>query len=320
MVGPKWRGSVDAMADLEYVRWIRRPELRRPHVVAAFTGWNDAADAASIAVKHLVESTGATPLADIDPEEFTDFATVRPHVRLGDGHTRHIVWPTVSMWSVSMETTDLILVLGPEPALRWKTFCRQIIGVAQTYQATSIISLGALLADVPHRRPTQVIGTSSDENLIDRHDLSRSRYEGPTGIVGVLNDAATKVGLPTASLWAAVPAYAAQIPSPKAASALIERLANIVDCDPLTLLLDSQIEQYESQIDDLISQDANLASYLDRLETMDDDDYDEDEDFSDDDDAAPTLHIEPSSLSDEPVDSDALMEEVERFLRSQRED
>ncbi len=308
------------MADLDNVRWIRRPELRRPHVVAAFTGWNDAADAASIALKHLVESMNATPLAEIDPEEFTDFATVRPHVRLGDGQTRHIVWPTVSMWSISTETTDLILVLGPEPALRWKTFCQQIIGVAQTYKAASIISLGALLADVPHRRPTQVIGTSSDENLMDRHDLSRSRYEGPTGIVGVLNDAATKVGIPTASLWAAVPAYAAQIPSPKAAAALIERLADIVDCDPLTLLLDAQTEHYEGQIDELISQDANLATYLERLESMEDDDeYDDEDDYSEDD-GNPSVHLETPLLSEESVDSDALMEEVEKFLRSQRDD
>ena len=304
------------MADLEYVRWIRRPELRRPHVVAAFTGWNDAADAASTAVKHLVEAMGATPLADIDPEEFTDFATIRPHVRLGEGLSRHIVWPTVSMWSVSADTGDLILVLGPEPALRWKTFCRQIVGVAQTYKASSIVSLGALLADIPHRRPTQVIGTSSDERLMDQHDLAKSRYEGPTGIVGVLNDAASRAGIPTASLWAAVPAYAAQIPSPKAASALIERLADIVDCDPLTLLLDAQVEQYEVQIDELINQDEQLANYLERLETMEDEEFEDDDDFSDDD----TAEVDTTSLAEENLDSDALMEEVERFLRSQRDD
>lgn len=304
------------MADLEYVRWIRRPELRRPHVVAAFTGWNDAADAASTAVKHLVEAMGATPLADIDPEEFTDFATIRPHVRLGEGLSRHIVWPTVSMWSVSADTGDLILILGPEPALRWKAFCRQIIGVAQTYKASSIVSLGALLADVPHRRPTQVIGTSTDELLMDQHDLAKSRYEGPTGIVGVLNDAASRAGIPTASLWAAVPAYAAQIPSPKAASALIERLADIVDCDPLTLLLDAQVEQYEVQIDELINQDEQLANYLERLETMEDEEFEDDDDFSDDD----TAEVDATSLAEENLDSDALMEEVERFLRSQRDD
>lgn len=304
------------MADLEHVRWIRRPELRRPHVVTAFTGWNDAADAASTAVKHLVEAMGATPLADIDPEEFTDFATIRPHVRLGEGLSRHIVWPTVSMWSVSADSGDLILVLGPEPALRWKTFCRQIIGVAHAYKASSIVSLGALLADVPHRRPTQVIGTSTDERLMDQHDLAKSRYEGPTGIVGVLNDAASRAGIPTASLWAAVPAYAAQIPSPKAASALIERLADIVDCDPLTLLLDAQVEQYEVQIDELINQDEQLANYLERLETMEDEEFEDDDDFSDDD----TAEVDTTSLAEEAVDSDALMEEVERFLRSQRDD
>ncbi|MFM8381047.1 MAG: PAC2 family protein, partial [Actinomycetota bacterium] len=226
------------------------------------------------------------------------------------------VWPTVSMWSVSTDSGDLILVLGPEPALRWKTFCRQIIGVAQTYKASSIVSLGALLADVPHRRPTQVIGTSTDELLMDQHDLAKSRYEGPTGIVGVLNDAANRAGIPTASLWAAVPAYAAQIPSPKAASALIERLADIVDCDPLTLLLDAQVEQYEVQIDELINQDEQLANYLERLETMEDEEFEDDDDFSDDD----TAEVDTTSLAEENLDSDALMEEVERFLRSQRDD
>ena len=115
------------MADLEHVRWIHRPELRRPHVIAAFTGWNDAADAASTAVKHLVENLGAAPLAEINPEEFTDFATIRPHVRLKTDSTRHIVWPTVSLWSVTSGDVDLILVLGPEPALRWKLFSEQIV-------------------------------------------------------------------------------------------------------------------------------------------------------------------------------------------------
>ena len=132
------------MADLEHVRWIRRPELRRPHVIAAFTGWNDAADAASMALKTMIEQMGAAPLAEIEPEEFTDFATIRPHVRLSDGMNRSIVWPTVSLWSVTSDDQDLILVLGPEPALRWKLFCKQIVDVARTYKAGSVITLGAL--------------------------------------------------------------------------------------------------------------------------------------------------------------------------------
>ena len=315
------------MADLEHVRWIRRPELRRPHVIAAFTGWNDAADAASMALKTLIERLGAAPLAEIDPEEFTDFATIRPHVRLSDASNRHIVWPTVSMWSVSSNDQDLILVLGPEPALRWKLFCKQIIGVAQTYQAQSLISLGALLADVPHRHPTQVLGTAVDQDMIDAHDLQRSRYEGPTGIVGVLNDSAQRAGLSSASLWAAVPAYAAQLPSPKAAAALIDRLAEIVGCDAPTAVLDEQYDEYEAAIDQIIENDPSMASYLERLENMDDeDDYEEDEysyDESDDDDMTPS---EPSSdivggpITEESLDSEAFLEEVEQFLRSQHDD
>ena len=316
------------MADLEHVRWIRRPELRRPHVIAAFTGWNDAADAASMALKTLIERLGAAPLAEIDPEEFTDFATIRPHVRLSDASNRHIVWPTVSMWSVSSNDQDLILVLGPEPALRWKLFCKQIIGVAQTYQAQSLMSLGALLADVPHRHPTQVLGTAVDQDMIDAHDLQRSRYEGPTGIVGVLNDSAQRAGLSSASLWAAVPAYAAQLPSPKAAAALIDRLAEIVGCDAPTAVLDEQYDEYEAAIDQIIENDPSMASYLERLENMDDeDDYEEDEysydESDDDDDTTPSdqsADVVGGPITEESLDSEAFLEEVEQFLRSQHDD
>lgn len=299
------------MADLDHIRWIRRPDLRRPYMVAAFTGWNDAADAASTALRHLIESTGAVPLAEVDPEEFTDFATVRPHVRLDSDSQRHIVWPTVAMWTLTVESIDLILVLGPEPALSWKMFCRQLVGVAQTYNAAGVVSLGALLADVPHRRDTHVIGTSTDQHFLDTFDLQRSRYEGPTGIVGVLNDMASRSGLLSAALWAAVPAYAAQIPSPKAASALLGRLSDIIGCHLPTLGLDEQTESYEDQIDSMISQDESLAKYLERLETMDDDEEDDDDE---------SFEIREAHLSDEIVDSDSLMEEVERFLRSQHDD
>jgi proteasome assembly chaperone (PAC2) family protein len=281
-----------------------------------------------MALKTLIERLGAAPLAEIDPEEFTDFATIRPHVRLSDASNRHIVWPTVSMWSVSSNDQDLILVLGPEPALRWKLFCKQIIGVAQTYQAQSLISLGALLADVPHRHPTQVLGTAVDQDLIDAHDLQRSRYEGPTGIVGVLNDSAQRAGLSTTALWAAVPAYAAQLPSPKAAAALIDRLAEIVGCDAPTAVLDEQYDEYEAAIDQIIENDPSMASYLERLENMDDeDDYEEDEysyDESDDDDdmtpSEPSSDIVGGPITEESLDSEAFLEEVEQFLRSQHDD
>jgi proteasome assembly chaperone (PAC2) family protein len=299
------------MADLDHIRWIRRPELHRPYMVAAFTGWNDAADAASMALRHLIETAGAAPLAEVDPEEFTDFATIRPHVRLDEDSQRHIVWPTVSMWTLTLDDKDIILVLGPEPALSWKTFCRQLVGVAQIYNASGLISLGALLADVPHRRDTQVIGTSTDAHFLDSFDLQRSRYEGPTGIVGVLNDMASRSGLHSASLWAAVPAYAAQVPSPKAASALLGRLSELIDTHLPTLALDERCEEYEDQIDALISQDSSLTKYLERLENGDEDEFDDDDD---------SFEEREVSLSDADVDSDSLMEEVERFLRSQRDD
>jgi proteasome assembly chaperone (PAC2) family protein len=233
-------------------------------------------------------------------------------VRLDEDSQRHIVWPTVGMWTLTLDDVDIILILGPEPALSWKTFCRQVVGVAQTYNASGLISLGALLADVPHRRDTQVIGTSTDDHYIDTFDLQRSRYEGPTGIVGVLGDMASRSGLVSAALWAAVPAYAAQVPSPKAASALLDRLSELVGTHLPALALEERHDDYENQIDALINQDSSLASYLERLENSDDDDYDDDEDE--------VLDEQELSLSDADVDSDSLMEEVERFLRSQRDD
>ena len=319
------------MADLEHVRWIRRPELRHPYVIAAFTGWNDAADAASGTVKHLVETMNATPLAEIDPEAFTDFATIRPHVRLSESGTRHIVWPTVSLWTVSTPQRDLILVLGPEPALQWRAFCQQIIGVAQAYGASTLVSLGALLADVAHNRPTQVLGTAADQAAIDRFDLRRSQYEGPTGIVGALADACHRAGMSSVSLWAAVPAYAAQIPSPKASLALVERLGELLDVDMPHTPLSELVEHYEDQVEQLVDSDSSLSRYLERIENMDDDEdyeYDEDDDIEiliEDEASLEELPPEDrphddTPLPDGPVDSEALMQEVEQFLRSQGDD
>jgi proteasome assembly chaperone (PAC2) family protein len=150
----------------EHVRWLGDPPLRQPTVIAAFTGWNDAGDAASNSVRHLVEQWPTSPLAEIDPEEFTDFATVRPHVRLNEASERTIVWPTVAAWHASTPGGDVILVLGPEPALRWRLFSEQVVGIAQRYHASMVLTLGALLADVPHSRPVQLIGTATDQSMI----------------------------------------------------------------------------------------------------------------------------------------------------------
>ncbi len=293
-----------AAVGTEHVRWLAEPKLNRPVLVAAFTGWNDAGDSASIALRTMVESWGADALAEIDPEAFTDFATVRPHVRLDDDHRRTIVWPTVGVWSVSLPGTDVILVLGPEPALRWRLFCEQIEGIAETFDVTMAISLGALLADVPHSRPVPLIGTATDESLIERFELRRSQYEGPTGIVGVLHDALHSTGMATASLWAAVPGYASQIPSPKAAMALVERACSMIGTPAPLAHLAAEAAAYDAQVDALIGDDDDMIEYLSRLEQLTDDDADDDDDIA----------------SGTPLDPDALVEEVEQFLRDRDPD
>ncbi len=270
-------------------------------LIAGFTGWNDAGDAASTAMTTMVESWGADVLAEIDPEMFTDFATVRPEVRLDQDRNRSIIWPTVGVWSASLPGTDVILLLGPEPALRWRLFSEQITGIAEHFGATMAVSLGALLADVPHSRPVPIVGTASDPELIDRFELRRSQYEGPTGIVGVLHDALHRSGLPTASLWAAVPGYASQVPSPKAAMALVDRACSMIGTPAPVSQLAAGAAEYDERVAALIGDDEDMVEYLSRLEQMNDETEASDDDLR----------------TAAPIDPDGLMDEVERFLRDQ---
>jgi proteasome assembly chaperone (PAC2) family protein len=304
------------MSSLDHVRWLSKPSLKQPVIVTAFTGWNDAADAASNAVRNLIEGWRAQPLAEIDPEEFTDFATIRPHVRLKDGGVRNIVWPTVGLWHVSGAGGDIILVLGPEPSLKWRTFSEQLMGVADHFGASMMLTLGALLADVPHSRPVQIIGTATDDDLIDRFELQRSRYEGPTGIVGVLHDSCYTAAMPSAALWAAVPAYASQVPSPKASLSLMRRACEIIGTPAPVASVMNLIERYEDQVNSLVSDDEDLAAYVERLETMSDNGMSLDDEVDDG-----QLQFDFASDSgddavDEP-DASTLMDEVEQFLREQ---
>lgn len=277
-------------------------------LVAGFTGWNDAGDAASTAVRTMIEAWGADALAEIDPEVFTDFATVRPHIKLDDQRHRSIVWPTVGVWSVSLPGTDVVLVLGPEPALRWRAFTEQILGICDHLGVTMAISLGALLADVPHSRPVPLIGTATDDLLIDRFELQHSHYEGPTGIVGVLQDTLHRAGVATASLWAAVPGYASQLPSPKAAMALVERACTMIGTPAPLASLASGAAEYDARVAALIGDDEDMVEYLARLEEISDDVEPYDDDIDDDDDI---------DIAAEPLDPEALMSEVEQFLREQ---
>ena len=300
---------------MDHVRWLVDPEgigLTRPVLVAAFTGWNDAGDSASTAVRTLIESSGAREIADIDPEPFTDFATIRPHVRLDANRNRQIEWPTVRIWSASLPGTDVLLVLGPEPSLKWRAFCDQIVGVAQRLEAAMGLTIGALLADVPHTRPTQIIGSATDEALIERFELDRSRYEGPTGIIGVLHDALSRSGLPTASLWAAVPGYASQLQSPRAAMALVERACSMMGTPAPVVRLAAQVADYDAKVAALIAEDDDLVIYVGRLEEMVDEMSDDDDDSFDDDDD------DEMSLDDS--DPAQLADEVERFLRDHGKD
>lgn len=310
---------------MEHVRWLAQPTLQRPIVIAAFTGWNDAADAASNSVRHLIEAWQAQPLAEIDPEEFTDFATVRPHVRLTPEQRRTIVWPTVGAWSASTRGGDVILILGPEPALRWRLFTQQLIGIAQRFDVSMVLTLGAMLADVPHSRPVQLIGTATEQDVIDRFDLQRSRYEGPTGIVGVVQDACTRADMSCASLWAAVPAYASQVPSPKASLALVERACEMIGTPAPTSRLLADSIAYDARVTAFVANDADLVGYVERLESLsdsgelDDTDFDEDDDEDDDDDDD-TVGGELEPGGDVEVNSEAFMAELERYLRDQEGD
>jgi proteasome assembly chaperone (PAC2) family protein len=286
---------------MDHVRWQDRPQLRRPVLIAAFEGWNDAADAASTAARYLRDRWSARPFASIDPEEFYDFTATRPQVRLVQGITRRIDWPETELSAASLPGTsrDVVVLLGQEPQLKWRTFTEQVVGIAKELGVELIVILGALLADVAHTRPVRVTGTAADAELVRRLGLSRSTYEGPTGIVGVLHDAFSRAHLPSASLWAAVPHYVASTPSPKASLALVEQAAHLLTTTVITDDLHVAAADYERQVSEVVAADEDVAAYVRRLESG-----------ADDDDVADM----------ETVTGDALAAELERYLREQHGD
>src|SRR6266540_2946062 len=215
------------MAELHVAR---RPSLERPVLIAAFRGWNDGGQGASLAAGFLAKAWDADRFAEIDPEGFYDFQATRPHVSLDEGMTRRIDWPENAFYHAAMPGTerDAVLLLGIEPNLRWRSFSAEVVGLARQLGVELVITLGALLADVPHTRPAPVTGSASDAKLIQELGLEGSRYEGPTGIVGVVHDACREAGLPSVSLWAAVPHYVSLAPSPRAALALCQRLGELL--------------------------------------------------------------------------------------------
>jgi proteasome assembly chaperone (PAC2) family protein len=237
-------------------------------LVAAFRGWNDGAQGASLAASFLAQAWEARRFADIDPEEFFDFQATRPHVALEEGLTRRIDWPETAFYHASIPglERDAVFALGIEPNLRWRTFSDEVVDLARDLEVDLVVTLGALLADVPHTRPAPVTGSASDPKLVEELGLASSRYEGPTGIVGVVHDACRRAGLPSASLWAAVPHYASLAASPKAALALCLRLADLLGTKFDLADLERASAAYETQVSEAVASDEETEAYVQQLE------------------------------------------------------
>ncbi len=237
-------------------------------LVAAFRGWNDGAQGASLAAGYLAQAWGARRFADLDPEEFYDFQATRPHVALEEGYTRRIDWPENVFYHAELPglDRDVVLLLGIEPNQRWRAFSDEVVSLARELQIELVVTLGALLADVPHTRPVPVTGSATDPELVEELGLSASRYEGPTGIVGVVHDSCRQASLPSASLWAAVPHYASLAASPKAALALCGRLAALLGTTVDLTELERAADAYEQQVSEAVAQDEETEAYVQELE------------------------------------------------------
>jgi proteasome assembly chaperone (PAC2) family protein len=282
------------------VLWESRPALRSPVLIAAFHGWNDGGSAATLAASFVRSSLDAVRFATIDPDDYIDFQQTRPRVSLSDGLTREISWPDIEFFHAALPGADrdIVVCIGTEPNLRWKAFTNEIADLASGLGVDLALTLGGLLADTPHTRPVPVTGAAHDGNLAERLGLRRSRYEGPTGIVGVLHDTLARRQVPSASLWAAVPHYIAANTNPAAALALVRQLEGILDVHLHPDELESASEVFMRQIQQVLESDEETAAYVRELERRDADEADEEQDI-------PT--------------GDELAEELQRFLRERRE-
>jgi proteasome assembly chaperone (PAC2) family protein len=281
------------MATFDGADW---PVLTDPVLVAGFEGWNDAGDAASGAIEHLELVWQAEALTELDPDDYYDFQVSRPTVSLVDGVSRRISWPTTrfSICRPAGAQFDLVLVRGIEPNMRWRAFCRELLGVMHALDVRLVVTLGALLSDTPHTRPTQVTGTAYDPASAARYGLEKSRYEGPTGIVGVLQDACIGTGLPAVSFWAGVPHYVSQPPNPKATLALLHAVEEVLDVPVPLAELPQQAEEWQKLVDEMAAEDDEVTEYIRNLEERDDE-------------------IDRSQLHG--ASGDAIAREFERYLR-----
>ena len=288
---------------MDHVEWLHTPDVTDPILLIAFEGWNDAGDAATTAARYISNRWEARDFAIIDPEPFYDFSSNRPIVRLDENHERRLEWPGNVFSHLELDDgRDVVVLSGVEPRLRWRTFCSQITDMADQMNAQLVVTLGALLAEVHHAKPISVVGASSDPALTNRLGLMRSRYEGPTGIVGVLQSTFSQLGTPAMSLWASVPTYVPSSTSPKAALALVERLATVLDVTLAATDLQIASSSYERQIDELLADDDELAEYAEQILLDSVDDVDEIDD------------IDELGEVDEHA-GEQLVDEVEQFLR-----
>jgi proteasome assembly chaperone (PAC2) family protein len=281
--------------------WESRPDgLRAPAIICAFSGWNDAGDAASAALTFIGESLKAERFARIDPEDFYDFQSTRPQIGFNDEGTREITWPGVEIYAarVPLAPRDLILVQGPEPSMRWGSFCRHIVDLAEALGTQLVVTMGALLADVPHSHPVSITGLASDPGLVEKLGVAETTYEGPTGIVGVLHTACSDAGLPSASLWASVPHYVAAAPNPKAALALVRKIESLVAVSVDATDLENATNDYERQVSRAVQSDPEVQAFVERLEEAASQD---------------TTALGPGELPS----GDAIASEFQRFLRQQ---
>jgi len=244
------------------------PRLTDAVAVVAFEGWNDAGDAATGAVEHLELIWDATPLAALDPEDYYDFQVNRPTVSLVDGVSRRVEWPTtrVSVARPKDSARDIVLIRGIEPNMRWRGFCEELIEICRELDVHTVIGLGALLADTPHTRPTPVSGSAYDAEAAHRYGVETSRYEGPTGILGVFQDACVQAGLPAVSFWAAVPHYVSQPPSPRATVALLQRVEEVLELPVPLGALPQQADEWVKTVDEMAQEDAEVVEYVRSLE------------------------------------------------------
>jgi proteasome assembly chaperone (PAC2) family protein len=280
---------------MDPVRRLFRPTLRSPRALVAWEGWNDAADAASgAAAFFLGQFEDIEPFATIEPEEFYDFQVRRPLVEISEGGTRRLDWPTTRAYAVEMDAGvhDGIVVTGEEPNLRWKTYTRSICRLLADSDAEMVVTLGAFIGQVAHTRPVPLIGVATDPRLVEQHGLIASRYEGPTGVVGVMLEACREIGIPAVSVWAAIPHYLAANPNPKAMLTLLDKASEILEIPIDTSELAAVSEDFEDRVDEAMSDNDDFVDYVHRLEEQGED----------------TAPIDPAH-------SDHLISEIEDFLK-----